>query len=53
MTPFLWVLVGAWIGAPVGFFAAAPCQAAGATDDAAARAWKEINGTEEERTWLA
>jgi hypothetical protein len=32
VTPFLWVLVGAWIGAPVGFFAAALCQAAARGD---------------------
>lgn len=32
MTPFLWVLVGAWIGAPIGFFAAALAQAAARGD---------------------
>lgn len=52
MTPVLWVLLGAWIGAPIGFFAAALCQAAAAGDaplDPTSRRQAEM----EQRVWDA
>lgn len=52
VTPFLRVLVGAWIGAPIGFFAAALCQAAARGDahlDPVSRRQAEM----EQRVWDA
>jgi len=52
MTPFLWVLIGAWIGAPIGFFAAALAQAAARGDaplDPTSRRQAEM----EQRVWDA
>lgn len=54
MSPFLWLLVGAWIGAPIGFFAAALARAAARGDapldpvsrrqaEAEQRVWDNIN----------
>lgn len=58
MTPFLWVLVDAWIGVPVGFFAAALARAAARGDspldpvsrrqaEAEQRVWDNVNRKEE------
>jgi len=52
VTPFLWVLVGAWIGAPVGFFAAALCQAA-ARGDAHLDPVSRRQAADEQRVWDA
>lgn len=52
MTPFLWVLVGALLGAPVGVLAIALCQAAARGDaplDPTSRRQAEM----EQRVWDA
>lgn len=52
MSPVLWMLVGAWIGAPIGFFAAALAQAAARGDaplDPTSRRQAEM----EQRVWDA
>ncbi|HET9028040.1 MAG TPA: hypothetical protein VFN07_10980 [Trueperaceae bacterium] len=52
MSPVLWMLVGAWIGAPIGVLAIALCQAAARGDahlDPTSRRQAEM----EQRVWDA
>jgi hypothetical protein len=52
MTPILWILIGTWIGAPLGYFAAALTQAAARADahlDPTSRRQAEM----EQRVWDA
>ncbi len=50
MTPILWILIGTWIGAPIGYFAAALTQAA-ARADAHLDPTSRRQAADEERVW--
>lgn len=52
MSPVLWVLLGAWIGAPIGYMAAALCQAA-ARGDAPLDPVSRRQAAAEQRVWDA
>lgn len=50
MTPILWILIGTWIGAPIGYFLAALAQAA-ARGDAHLDPTSRRQAADEQRIW--